>query len=1160
MSNKPSRAARSAAVRDHLVAALAADLIGPYAADLADELLPRPPSRWYLTGFLAPEARRVALVNEDEEAAVEDVEGEEELSAGADDATTDAEEKKPKRRMLWPASIGLSVLVPAAVKEIRVTVTWADYHPETEGSDGAVVPAKASPTKPPAPSRHPWWRRAAQGPVKLALSLERPTGKAKVPGSNGLELQYEKAAASGPALPSGAQALSLFLVNRRIPVEGPEADTAMVFQVSLALEVAGNAAGVLGLIARPNHRGERSEDEDERTADLQYRDKCEWAVGHGIATEPVTDVVGTVIGASTVWLPRAIVPMVKTMEDIGPDVTLGMDAIADLDGGAATRSGLIGLAQRYRDWIDGEKAKADQLKDRRRSIALQLVEKAKRAHGRIVEGIELLSRDAEIRTAFQLANRAMAAQARQRNAERAGYVPSWRPFQLAFLLLSLPGIGDDTHDDREIVELIYFPTGGGKTEAYLGLAATVLVLRRLRGSARLDRGLGVAVLLRYTLRLLTLDQLGRAATLICALERLRQEDPTRLGPVRFSLGLWVGEKATPNTVKRMEEKLEEYRDRADDAIPCPLTSCPWCGTALTKGSIEVRIKGVPFPEVRLGCVSTTGTCPFTLAAGEGLPVIFVDEQLYRELPGFVIGTVDKLAMLPFRGETAALFGKVVARDGRVFLGLMDSASDAARGEALPHGLRPPDLIIQDELHLISGPLGTMVGLYEMAVDGLCARTGPDGRRVRPKIVTSTATVRRARQQIAALFARTPAPAMFPPAGIDAADSFFGKEEAGGFGRLYLGVAAPGRSSKAVLLRIYVALLTAAERSYQQGPETPDAREAADAYKTLIGYFNSLRELGGMRRLVEDEVRVRCEKHRPPENYVGPSRWFARRTLGQEPLELTSRESTQKITEAKRQLERPFAEAVDVALASNMISVGVDVPRLGLMVVAGQPKTTSEYIQATSRIGRDRDKPGLVVVAFNVHRPRDRSHFEHFGTYHEAIYGNVEATSVTPFSAPALERGLAGALVALTRLGDAAMVPALAAGALKDHLAHRDAVLEMISERASTAGAIDAPPGEAEEIAEKVRNFARALFDSWDRIVAGVKHGEQARVYSTFDEGYRKRSSLLVTRLDETGRQLNSDEARFVAPTSMRDVESPVHLWVSRRNLGRAEERNGTAEK
>jgi hypothetical protein len=1136
---------KAAGVRAHLVEALGADLVGPTDPRQPEEILPRSPSRWYLTGFLAPASRRVATMADEDKSTTDDA-ATDESPAGPDGTKGEAEEPKPKRRMLFPASLGLSVLLPAGTEAVTAEVSWADYArvPEEDG-------ARPDADRPPKTRARYVWRRIPRAFGPLSITLAAATGSQEL-GDTGLHLEHRVAVATGPGLSPGTMALSLFVVNRRPPVEGPEADAAFAFQVALTL----TADPSLGLCPRPRHRGETSDDDDDRIADLQYRGQREWAVGHGVAAEPISDASsGRIVGARTLFIPTAIVPLVQTKEDLGAAVTLGMEALAKINDGAAMRTELMGLADLYRDWIGKEREKVTTLSGKRQETARKLVRKAETAHGRIVAGVELLCRDDEVREAFCLANDAMARQARRRTTYKEGKGPAWRPFQLAFLLLSLPSVADDRHPDRELVDLIFFPTGGGKTEAYLGLAAFILVLRRMRGANRPDQGLGVAVLLRYTLRLLTLDQLGRAATLICALEQIRKERPGQLGAVRFSLGLWVGRAATPNTMGGMSAMVEEFRERADDEVPCPLTACPWCRCPLAKSSVEVREQGVRFPEVRLGCVSTTGDCPFTLAANpEGLPIIYVDDQLYRELPGFVIATVDKLAMLPYKGETAALFGRVAARDGRAFISFMDRDSEAARGERLPEGLRPPDLIIQDELHLISGPLGTMVGLYEMAVDGLCSRAVSGAPPVRPKVVASTATVRRARQQITALFGRTRAPAMFPPAGIDAADSFFGQQEsAGGHGRLYVGVAAPGRPSKAVLLRVYVALLTAAQRASQRGP---DGRELADAYMTLVGYFNSLRELGGMRRLVEDEVRLRCER-RPA---TGP--WFTSRVLSLEPLELTSREDTHKITEAKRRLELAHGQpdAVDVALATNMISVGVDVPRLGMMVVAGQPKTTSEYIQATSRVGRDRERPGLVAVVFNAFRPRDRSHYEHFQSFHEAFYANVEATSVTPFSGPALDRGLAGALVALMRLGDPALIPPAAASTLPAHYERRDEVLSLIAERARVCAAIDCDPNTADAHAAEVRRRAAVLFDSWARSTAASKDGAQPTVYSQYDPGCHKRTALLLTRLEEGQRELDTDAARFVAPMSMRDVEAPVPLWLVRRNLGKAEGGHGTTEK
>ena len=364
--------------------------------------------------------------------------------------------------------------------------------------------------------------------------------------------------------------------------------------------------------------------------------------------------------------------------------------------------------------------------------------------------------------------------------------------------------------------------------------------------------------------------------------------------------------------------------------------------------------------------------------------------------------------------------------------------------SLPHApLRPPDLIIQDELHLISGPLGTLVALYESAVDSLSTWT-VDGHKVRPKVVAATATIRRAAQQVQALFMRQVN--VFPPQGLDGSDNFFARQRKPSQempGRRYIGICASGRRLKAALIRVYVAHLAAAQYLYNQ------YGGAIDPWMTLVGYFNSMNELGGMRRLVEDDVRSRLGKM--------DQRGLAKR---QSPSleELTSRKSSTDIPEVLDKLERVFDPnrdttspwPLDVLLATNMISVGVDVQRLGLMVVAGQPKTTAEYIQATSRVGRN--APGLVCVVFNWARPRDLSHYEQFEHYHATFYQQVEALSVTPFAPRALDRGLAALLVSYVRLLGAEFNENSQAGNVNgDHPYFADAIRDLTARAIAVDG-------------------------------------------------------------------------------------------------------------
>ena len=458
-------------------------------------------------------------------------------------------------------------------------------------------------------------------------------------------------------------------------------------------------------------------------------------------------------------------------------------------------------------------------------------------------------------------------------------------------------------------------------------------------------------------------------------------------------------------------------------------------------------------------------------------------------------------------------------------------------------LAPPDLIIQDELHLISGPLGTMAGLYETALDTLSV-VEVDGHGVRPKIVASTATVRRAETQIRALFDRRLVD-IFPPPGPDRRDSFFAKtrspEESNA--RLYLGVAAQGRSPKVVMLRVYLALLSAGQKWYTALRKKGDPENPADPYMTVVGYFNALRELGGARRLVEDEIRNRLFRYVSRRRVGEKEGLFVNRRIEYEPVELTSRIDTGRVAEAKRRLALVFAEdkSVDVAIATNMISVGLDIVRLGLMVVFGQPKTSSEYIQATSRVGRDPDRPGLVVTILNVHKPRDRSHYERFAAFHETFYRSVEATSVTPFSPRALDKGLAATLVAMSRHGFDVMTPPRGAAEILKHRTELDSVVDSLSQRAY--GHRLGSDADRDRLRQRVRQRALDLLDDWSRVAQDQMNVGAGLQYNASEIGAA--APLLHDYLSPEVKNLPPThwKMKFRANRSLRDVEASVNLWV-----------------
>jgi hypothetical protein len=1115
----------SSEVRAHLVAALHADLVGPFSPT-GVELLRLPPSRWYLTGFLAPDLARHVEHDPDDE---------DELGAGDDTDEPDTQgsaEPEPKQKRFLPASMGLTLLLRKNTASVPVRVRWADYvglkRKELEALGEAPSP------QPHETSHTLFWKRMPRPFAELAIPLT--PGKetvVRVPDSGGVEIvALAETTERVPGIDDGTLSVSIFVVNRRKTPElhATLRDQDYLFQVEL--HVPAGAA----LVPRPDRHLEGSREQDDAVLDLQYRHHREYAVGHGCSATVTRDVSdGPVTGVCTTWIPVATVDRVGTRSVDG--VVVEMEALAELKSGSDVAAALSALPAAYRGWVEQEAAK-DVDSDERREARDGLVSRARRALRRIERGIEVLQTNPDALAAFRFANRAIAMSQRQRRPDDA---PTWRLFQLAFVLLNLPGIVDPHDQDRDTVELIFFPTGGGKTEAYLGVIAFTLVLRRMRGQTRPDRGLGVAVILRYTLRLLTLDQLGRAAGVMCALELLRKEPDSPLGDQRFAIGLWVGRSASANRLKEVAKLVTDYRNGTGPS-PFPLTSCPWCGHDLAKDSLKLVPDRSSPSEVVVSCSNFRDPCPFSARKSKsGLPVLFVDEQIYRELPCFIVATVDKFAMLPWRGETGMLFGRVHSRQGRQFFGPLDRPRSGAGSERLPGGLKPPELVVQDELHLIAGPLGTMVGLYETMIEELCVdRSGE--KPVRPKILCATATVRRARKQIRALFGRDDAE-IFPPAGVDAWDTFFAEVDRDAEKRMYIGIAANGRPMKRILLTTYLTLLAAAERRYDRKAE---ADQPADPYMTLVGYFNSLRELGGMRRLVEDEIHMRAGKiaDRRPLDFVGDHPWLRNRDVSMEPVELTSRESTGKIAHSKERLRHPFAEKdhVDVCLASNMISVGVDIDRLGLMVVAGQPKTTSEYIQASSRVGRQEKWPGLVVTCFNVHKPRDRSHYEHFCAYHESFYRWVESQSVTPFSGPALDRGLAGAVVGMTRLSDVAMTPPKAVADIGKHKALAKQNVEALVTRAKAhASDMDL---DVERLGHEVRKRGMALLDSWDEIIHAMGSGAGQRCYSRFDE-VKEGKSLLRLFEDDANPPQNEHEARFRAPTSMRDVEASVHVWVDR---------------
>jgi Helicase conserved C-terminal domain len=860
-----------------------------------------------------------------------------------------------------------------------------------------------------------WWLRspvrvdaefASEALIGPADRLVHPTAS-RLEHLDGLDLSV--AAYTRPR-PDRSSLVTVSVVNRS-NAAGP-VDLNCIFQCRFTakVEAPGGAAGILPY----EERGLRGADEEEESLALLYRASRTFAVGHGCAADwspTATAEAATEVQAEC--LPSYEAPSITPdiVDENGHALVVPMAPLAGLvegDDGVGNMEQLIRL---YAAWVEAQELRVPGLDPEFQPAAYRHVEQCRHVLRRMRHGLDFLSSDADAQRAFRLANHAMLLQqlrTRRREPRRTQYngdtqrievidpleVPdwsdvddrgSWRPFQIAFVLTALESTARKKSGERETVELIFFPTGGGKTEAYLCLSAFSMFYRRLQNPA----DAGVDVLMRYTLRLLTAQQFQRAGALICAMEHLRSAEHD-LGDARFSIGIWVGGSVTPNDradARRARRRLEAGESGAENKFI--VLRCPWCAAQM--GEIESTGRTRRNSPKAAGYVERDRTvvlcCPDqTCEFSQELPILVVDEDIYEKQPSLVIGTVDKFAMLAWRPEARSIFG-LDANGGRAF--------------------SPPNLIIQDELHLISGPLGSILGLYEAVIEELC--TDHRGPVARPKIISSTATIRRSEQQIKDLYARTHA-VLFPPRGLDASDSFFARYARSpngklSPGRLYVGIHGAGLGSvQTAQVRSFASLL--------QAPMPLDPQKR-DPWWTLVVFFNSLRELGTSLSLLQSDIPDYLKVLR---NRLGLAPEQIRRLWNI--LELTGRLRNDEVPRAMDSLEIPTTGSgrpVDICLASNIVEVGVDIDRLSLICVVGQPKTTSQYIQVTGRIGRRWwERPGLVATIYSPSKPRDRSHFEKFRSYHERLYAQVEPTSVTPFSPPVLDRALHAVLIAYVR--------------------------------------------------------------------------------------------------------------------------------------------------
>ncbi|MCY3688590.1 MAG: helicase-related protein [Gammaproteobacteria bacterium] len=1042
-------------------------LLGPLADD---ETIPSAPTDTYLTGILWPEGAPLDSIDDDEQDGAPENE----------DAESDA--GVPGYRTFRPCSIGLTF---SADLDAIISISL--------GSTARYVPVVQEASSNERPQRH--WRRE---PLNYNYRFQQgDTGSL----STHMFLTPDGSEIHDPdiclhvrkRIEGDRQIITATLINKADETDDRNRNERCLFQTGLevtALKPEGDGA----IHPRPDVP-RTAADEDAQSAALLYRDVVEFAVGHGVAAEWEPPTSKCVDRVATTWLPLATVkgmsaqahPMLSKFFQEHPEA-MRASWLARPDARHEVTTVLKKFVGEYGNWISNtlETSLAD-IPSGMQDAANRNLILCRGAYRRMEMGVATLNEHDAAWQAFVFANAAMNRQA-QYDVKGEGKGPlTWRPFQLAYMLLVLTGLVKLDHKDRNCLDLLWFPTGGGKTEAYLALTAFQIFFRRLTDSGRRKSG-GVDVLMRYTLRLLTVQQFQRAASLICACNEIRRE-VEGLGDAPISLGLYVGGEATPNRIKDARDALQdEHNGTQPRSTPRQLLNCPVCGNELPPSSYTEATDG---SAIEIRCRSLTCTTD-----GEPIPVHTVDDYMYISPPSLIIGTIDKFAQLPRRDDIRSLFG-------------------------LDSGLRP-GLIIQDELHLISGPLGSMAGLYETAIDLICTED-----EIRPKVIGSTATIGQASRQVRALFDRDVL--QFPPSGFEASDSFFAVRDDDGPNRIYLGISSAGRSLKFALQAVTAALLQVVKHRKEAGATA----KLIDPFWTAVLYFNSLRELGGAHVLVQDDI----PRHM---SFLASRLQDKPRNLEGDVIELSSRVASRSLPEYLDQLGVSLSESDgdpfdplprDVVLASNMISVGVDVSRLGLMLVTGQPKSTAEYIQASSRIGRGLH--GLVLTLYNFGRPRDVSHFEHFLGYHGALYRNVEATSVTPWAPRARDKALHAVVAAAIRHLVADMDKDEAAMDFDPSDAKVQNVLSDIRARARSASEDIEGDGSALDLEGIVRK--------WSERSQNSRNAGTSLLYWEKKAPFGKTRPYLMTSAEEGNRP---GKTGWPTPNSMRDVE-PSTAFVLR---------------
>ncbi len=968
--------------REHLEKVLRRNLIGPGWSEgttdpdyheiltLGDRSVP---DRWYMTGYISPRCIDEEELPPDPNVSIQTAQSSEEIF---DNSLSESVSRQKKD--LSPRSIGLSSSPSPDCKSVDIKFEWGEYRlNEKQNNDSST-----------------WKREPKSYSINVNISEFLNQEETYRPESHsGIRFHIKMTNRGNKSI------LTTRVINDRTyeKKDWKKRAESNIHQMKISLKGKFQDIRVQSPIS-------------DRGMDLLYHYSKVLSYGHNIG-------VGWSDEEDEIWsdyMPRHEVPLMTNREGLQELIPKFKD-LTDPESIFQSVQSVESFIGRYEEWIMTQESQfnSSQALHPYKAEFDSNLHRARENIERMRRGASLLLSDSKALEAFRLANKAIWLSQTSDTLDELHRIPDfeWRPFQFAFQLVNLEGALVRDSEDRGIVDLAWFPTGGGKTEAYLGLIALVSFYRRINPETAIieQRSPSIHTIMRYTLRLLTADQAGRLVRAVGAMNQVALHEGLSDGFPPFRVGMWVGAKSSPNRL--FKDSNQEYKSppsandlildaKADrnnsEASVSQFQHCPWCGDPSVGDQSRYSITARPWsqgrPTLHASCQSTD--CPFN----EELPFTCVDDDIYLNPPTVLLATADKFVQIAHNHNAKSIkyspnFNSINGEQYTIrrMMGFEDE----------PSSPDPPDLVIQDELHLLTGPLGTVAGLFETALD-LSWQEACNGHRI--KYVAATATIRGAERDVGLMYGRDLN--VFPPPLLSANDNFFAEERPTDkvTGRLHLGLLAPSGKGITSADQTVASMLQSVGSLHEEGGTH---EEHLDPYWTIVMYYNSLRELGAGQSSLTQNI---------PRWMSSYSRGIDLREIRLN-RELTSRRSSNELTQYRSDLNRTLTEgdAVDVLSTSNMFQVGIDIPRLGTMMILGQPRSNSEYIQSSGRVGRGRNSAGIVISVLRGTYPRDQSHYELFRSFHQEFYRHVDMTSITPFAHRALDKAFETTMMMMLRM-------------------------------------------------------------------------------------------------------------------------------------------------